>query len=262
MTQPRDGVTQLTLSRPASLNAMTDELVEDLHHALDEVGSDARCRVVVLTGDGRGFCSGLDLRGYGTAPRSEGLGAKAAGMAVQQHIARLIPHLRSLRQPVIAAVNGPATGGGFALVLGSDVRFASTSARFGAAFVRIGLSACDIGTSWLLPRLVGAGRAHELMLTGRVFDAAEAERIGLVLEVVPDDVLLERAYAEADLIMANSPFGVWMTKEGMWAALEIPGLQAAMDLENRTQIMISGGADQREAMAAFMTKRAPTYTFD
>jgi enoyl-CoA hydratase len=261
VSQPRDGVTQLTLSRPASLNSMTAELIEDLHDALDEVGADASCRVVVLTGDGRGFCSGLDLRGYGEAPRSEGLGAKAQGMAVQQHIARLIPHLRSLRQPVIAAVNGPATGGGLALVLGSDVRFASTSARFGAAFVRIGLSACDIGTSWLLPRIVGAGRAHELMLTGRVFDALEAERIGLVLEVVPDDVLLERAYAEADLIMANSPFGVWMTKEGMWAALEIPGLQAAMDLENRTQIMISNGADQREAMAAFLAKRAPHYTF-
>jgi enoyl-CoA hydratase len=262
VTTPRPGVTQLTLNRPASLNAMTTELIEDLHGALDAVGADAACRVVVLTGEGRGFCSGLDLRGYGAAPGSDGLGGKAAGMAIQHHIARLISHFRATRQPIVAAVNGPATGGGLALVLGSDIRFASSSARFGAAFVRIGLSACDIGTSWLLPRIVGAGRAHEMMLTGRIIDAAEAERIGLVIEVVPEDALLERAYAEADLIIANSPFGVWMTKEGMWAALEIPGQQAAMDLENRTQIMISGGADQREAMTAFLEKRPPSYTFD
>ena len=178
---------------------------------------------------------------------------------MQRHIARLIPHLRSLPQPVIAAVNGPAAGGGFALVLGSDIRIAATTARFNAAFIRIGLSACDIGTSWLLPRLVGAARAHELMLTGRIFDAPEAERIGLVTEVVPDDALLEAAYAKADQIMLNTPFGVALTKEGMWSALEIPGQQAAIDLENRQQIMASFSEDASEAMRAFLEKRPPSY---
>jgi enoyl-CoA hydratase len=160
---------------------------------------------------------------------------------------------------VIAAVNGPAAGGGFALVLGSDVRLAAPSARFNAAFIRIGLSACDIGTSWLLPRLVGAGRAHELMLTGRVFDADEAARIGLVLEVVPDDRLMDRVIEEAELIMRNAPMGIHMTKEVMWSALEIPGQQAAIDLENRTQIMVSQTADHPEAMRAFLEKRPPSY---
>ena len=167
--------------------------------------------------------------------------------------------MRSLPQPIIAAVNGPAAGGGFALVLGSDVRMAAASARFNAAFIRIGLSACDIGTSWLLPRLVGAARAQELMLTGRIFDADEAARIGLVTDVYSNEELLAAAYAKADEIMRNTPFGVALTKEGMWSALEIPGMQAAIDLENRQQIMASATADHREAMQAFLEKRPPQY---
>jgi enoyl-CoA hydratase len=256
---PREGITRITLNRPAHLNAMTTELVQGLHAALDAVAIDAGCRVVVLTGGGRGFCAGLDLTGYGDAPHTDGFGRAQAGFAVQRHIAALIPHLRSLPQPVIAAVNGPAAGGGFALVLGSDIRIAAASARFNAAFIRIGLSACDIGTSWLLPRLVGAARAQELMLTGRLFDAAEAARIGLVIDAVPDDALLDAAYAKADEIMRNTPFGVALTKEGMWSALEIPGMQAAIDLENRQQIMASFTADHTEAMQAFLQKRAPRY---
>ncbi|MEO5900959.1 MAG: enoyl-CoA hydratase-related protein, partial [Ilumatobacteraceae bacterium] len=177
-------------------------------------------------------------------------------------IAALIPHLRSLPQPVIAAVTGPAAGGGFALVLGSDIRIAARSAKFGAAFIRIGLSACDIGTSWLLPRLVGASRAQELMLTGRVFDAEEAYRIGLVIDLVDDGKVLDTALAKAQQVMLNTPFGVALTKEGMWSALEIPGMQAAIDMENRQQIMASATADHREAMSAFLEKRPPKYAND
>lgn len=259
-THPRPGVTQLTMSRPDSLNAMTAELVQSLHDHLDAIAVDPDVRVVVLTGAGRGFCAGLDLGGYGTAPHTAHLGKTQAGFAVQKHIASLIPHLRSLPQPVIAAVNGPAAGGGFALVLGSDIRLASRSARFNAAFVRIGLSACDIGTSWLLPRLVGVARAQELMLTGRVFDAEEAYRIGLVVELHDGDALLDAALATADRVMANAPFGVALTKEGMWSALEIPGMQAAIDLENRQQIMASATHDHREAMTAFVERRPPEFT--
>ena len=237
---PAPKVRRVTLNRPAKLNAMDVALVDGLHRALDELAADRECRVVILTGAGRGFCAGLDLGGYGAPAGTDGLGPVQRGFAVQQQIAALIPRLRSLRQPVIAAVNGPASGGGFALVLGSDIRIAAEAARFNAAFVRIGLSACDIGTSWLLPRIVGAGRAHELMLTGRLFDAGEARRIGLVLDVVPGDRLIDRALEEAALVIANSPMGVHMTKEVMWSALEIPGQQAAIDLENRTQIMMSG----------------------
>jgi enoyl-CoA hydratase len=253
------GVQRITLNRPAKLNAMTVELVQGLHDALDEVAADRDCRVVVLTGAGRGFCSGIDLGGYGEIPGHEGRGRVQRTFATQQQIAALIPHLRRVPKPVIAAVNGPAAGGGFALVLGSDVRIAAASARFNAAFVRIGLSACDIGTSWLLPRLVGAGRAHELMLTGRIFDAEEAARIGLVLEVVPDDTLMDRVLEEAALIALNSPMGIHMTKEVMWSALEIPGQQAAIDLENRTQVMVSATEDASEAIRAFLERRPPDY---
>lgn len=254
------GVTVLTLDRPEKLNAMDAALVTELHEALDEAGRRPDCRVIILTGAGRGFCAGLDLGGYGQAPPTgHGDGRVQQGFAVQQQIAALIPRLRRLRQPVIAAVNGAASGGGFALVLGSDIRLAARSAKFNAAFVRIGLSACDIGTSWLLPRLIGAAPAQELMLTGRLFDADEAHRLGLVVDVVDDEALLDRALATAALICRNTPFGVQMTKEVMWSALEIPGLQAAIDLENRTQIMTSFTEDHREAMTAFVQKRDPDY---
>lgn len=260
LDSPAPGARRVTLNRPDKLNAMTVELIEGLHAALDEIAADRACRVVILTGAGRGFCAGLDLNGYGQVSGNAGRGAVQSGFAVQQHIARLIPHMRSLPQPIIAAVNGPAAGGGLALVLGSDIRIAAASAKFNAAFVRIGLSACDIGTSWILPRLVGAGRAHELMLTGRFIEAEEAARIGLVLETVPDDALEDRVLEEAQLIMRNSPMGVHMTKEVMWSALEIPGQQAAIDLENRTQIMVSQTSDHPEAMRAFLERREPHYT--
>lgn len=259
LSRPREGVALITLNRPSRLNALTTTSVQALHDTLDEVAVDNTVRVVVITGAGRGFCAGLDLGGYGDAPGMQFSGRVEKGFATQKHIASLIPHLRRTPQPVIAAVNGPAAGGGFAIVLGSDIRIAAQSAKFNAAFIRIGLSACDIGTSWLLPRLIGAARAHELMLTGRIFMADEAERIGLVLETVPDDVLMERVYAKADEIMLNSPIGVALTKEGMWSALEIPGQQAAIDLENRQQIMASLSENASEGMRAFMEKRPPQY---
>lgn len=259
VTTPRDGVALVTLNRPDKLNAMTSEMVESLHQTLDAIGRNRNIRVVVLTGAGRGFCAGLDLGGYGDAPGFEWHGGMEKGLAVQKHIASLIPRLRSLPQPVIAAVNGAASGGGFALVLGSDVRLCSQSAKFNAAFIRIGLSACDIGTSWLLPRLIGASRAQELMLTGRLIGADEAARIGLVVESFPDDVLLDAAIAKAEEIMQNTPIGVALTKEGMWSALEIPGLQAAIDLENRQQIMATFSDDAREMRRARQEGRPPTF---
>ncbi|MFN8051307.1 MAG: enoyl-CoA hydratase-related protein [Acidimicrobiales bacterium] len=256
------GIARITMNRPASLNSMNRALIDGLHDALDAIDADTSTRVVVLTGAGRGFCAGLDLRDPtlllgGNDP--EGPGVPQSGMALQQRIASLIPKLRRLRVPVISAINGPATGGGLALALGSDVRIAAESAKFGVAFIRIGLSACDIGVSWALPRLVGASRAHELMLTGRVFDAAEADRIGLVTSVVPDADLLDAALHTAGLIAANSPFGVWMTKEVMWSNLETPSQQAAIDLENRTQILSSFTEDVGEAVGAFFEKRPPVY---
>jgi enoyl-CoA hydratase len=254
------GVRVITLDRPHRLNAMSGELISDLHRALDDVVADEDCRVVVLTGAGRGFCAGLDLKEPPTHQPGKANISPQSRMHIQQAIAAFVPKLRHLRQPVIAAVNGPASGGGLALALACDIRIAAESATFNAAFVRIGLSGCDIGVSWLLPRLIGAGRSHELLLTGRLVDAAEADRIGLVNRVVPDGEVLDAALATAAEITANSPMGVWMTKEVAWSQLEIGSLQAGIDLENRTQIMTTFTQDHREQITAFLDKRPPHYT--
>ena len=167
----------------------------------------------------------------------------------------LVLGLRALPQPVIAAVNGPAAGLGLALTLGCDIRYASTKAVFRAAFINIALSNCDMGTSWLLPRLIGASRSHELMLTGRRLDAEEALRIGLVADVVAEEALLERAVAAAEQIAALAPWGVRLTKRGMWSALEIPSEQAAVEYEDRQQIMATFSKAVPEAAGAFLEKR-------
>ena len=192
----------------------------------------------MLTGAGRGFCAGLDLTEGASPPGARATSRPQAGLTVQKFIAGLVPKMRSVPQPIIAAVNGAASGGGLALSLASDVRVAAASARFNVAFVRVGLSGCDIGVSWMLPRLIGASRAFELLLTGRLIDATEADRIGLVTRVVPDGDVVDSALETAELIVSNSPFGVRMTKEVMWSQLEIGSLQAGIDLENRTQILV------------------------
>jgi enoyl-CoA hydratase len=255
----REGIAVVTLNRPRQLNAMNADLVAGLHRVLDEVHRDRTCRVVVLTGAGRAFSAGLDLKEGATPPEAHALGQAQAGLAVQQSIASLVPRMRSLRQPIIAAVNGAASGGGLALALASDIRVAATSARFNVAFVKIGLSGCDVGVSWLLPRLIGASRAYELMLTGRFVDADEALRIGLVVKAVEDDALMHAAVDTAELIRANSPFGVQMTKEVMWSQLEIGSMAAGIDLENRTQLLASTTEDMKEAVSAFLEKRPAHY---
>ena len=251
---PQPGVARITLNRPERLNALTYDLVSDLHQALDLVDSHHDTRAIIITGAGRGFCAGLDLTGFGVMPGTEKFGRQQQGMAVQQYIADLVHHMRDVRQPIIAAINGAAAGGGFAIACASDIRYCDTSAKFGTAFVRLGISGCDIGVSWMLPRLIGASRAWELMLTGRVITSDEADRIGLVTNVVPDEELIDTCLGVAAEIAGNSPFGVWMTKEVMWSNLEISSLRAGIDMENRTQILASGTEDSREAMASFLSK--------
>jgi enoyl-CoA hydratase len=251
----------LTLDRPDRLNALDPVLIEELHAALDVVAAEPELRALILTGEGRGFCSGLDLTDIGISGsgNATGRGRVQRGMDLQQRIADFVPALRSLRIPVVAAVNGAASGGGLALALASDVRIASRTARFNVAFVRIGLSGCDIGVSWLLPRWIGASRAFELLLTGRMVESDEAERIGLVSRVVEDDELLSEAAHTARLIATNSPTGVWMTKEVMWSNLEVASMRAGIDLENRTQIMTSFTEDTAEAVGAFFERRPPEF---
>jgi enoyl-CoA hydratase len=254
----RDDVALVTLDRPEVLNAESRELVQELQAVLNRIAADASWRVVVLTGAGRGFCAGHDLGEMPQAGRDAS--AVQAGMRVQKAFADLTLRLHSLPQPVIAAVNGAAAGGGLALALAADTRVCSTSARFNAAFVRIGLSGCDVGVSYLLPRIVGPTLAFEMMLTGRLIDAKEALRSGLVLRVVPDGQVVDAALEIAQQISANSPFGVRMTKEVMRANLDAPSLAAAIELENRTQILCTRTRDQKEAIAAFLEKRPAVFT--
>jgi 1,4-dihydroxy-2-naphthoyl-CoA synthase len=223
----------------------------------------------VITGEGEGFCAGADMKA-GPEDRT-GLstplgrlmeaseGSVTRTFMSQELMASLFEKIHRLRQPVIAAVNGAAHGGGFALALACDIRFASESASFGAVFIKRGVSACDMGTSYHLPRLVGASRSAELLLTGRVFDAAEAQVMGLVLDVVPDGEVVDRALVTARQIAANGPLAVWMTKETMWQTVDSPSLRHALDLENRTQIMCTGTGEISQAFAAFREGREPEW---
>jgi len=256
------GVVLVTLNRPDRLNALSQGLIADLHETFEAIGRDRNVRVVVLTGAGKGFCAGADLKGvegeHG-APGTEGMGDTALLLLTQEHLASLHERIHRLRQPVIAAVNGAAVGGGFALSLACDIRVAAASARFGAVFITLGVSACDMGTSYLLPRLVGASRSAELMLTGRIFDAAEAREMGLVLDVVADGEVVERAMVTARAIMRNAPLAVWMTKETMWQTVDAPSMRHALDMENRTQIMCTQTGEMAEAFAAFREGRTPQW---
>ncbi len=177
----------------------------------------------------------------------------------QDHIATLNEAIHRSRKPWIAAVNGPCVGGGFAMALACDIRIAARSATFGAVFLKVGVSNCDMGTSYFLPRLVGASRSAELLLTARIFDAVEAHDIGLVVDLVDDDTVVERAMTTARLIRQNAPFGTWMTKETMWQTVDAPSLRHAIDLENRTQIMCSATGAPAEPTRAFREKRPPQW---
>jgi enoyl-CoA hydratase len=258
--KPDPHVTVLTLNRPERLNAMSIDLVLELAEAFETVRADNTCRVVVLTGAGRAFCSGLDLKDHGAVPGIDGLQVGQIAQRSMHVYSRLTPLMRSLPQPVIAAVNGDAYGGGMCLTLGAELRFAVEGSRFNATGIVNGLSSTEMGASWLLPRLIGAAHSNDLLMTGRVIDADEALRMGLVSRVLPADELLEVALAAARRMAAYSAYGLAMTKSTIWANLEIASLAAAQELEDRNQLMMGFTANLPEAMRAFAEDRDPVYT--
>src|SRR5579862_7615241 len=246
-----DHVTAIRLDRPDRLNAINFALVGELHDALDNVAADDGCKVVVLTGNGRGFCAGLDLKDFGTVPAPGGHRHYPAGQTGQNYLASLTLHLRATPQIVIAAVNGPAFGGGLSLSLACDLRIASTSAVFCSAFIRTGLTGTDAGVSYLLPRLIGASRAFDMIVTGRAVDAQEAERLGIVSRVVPDDRLWDEALSLASGVAAYTTFGLRNTKEVMWHNLDASTMEAAIALENRNQDLANAQPEVRQYMQAY-----------
>jgi enoyl-CoA hydratase len=253
LTYPRPDIAVLTLNRPDKLNALNYELVEELHAALDGFGADNACRVVVLTGAGRGFCSGLDLTDPNPAQAGGGTEFPRSGMRWQERIANLTARIHRLRQPVIAAVNGPAYGGGFGIALACDIRVASESARFCTQFIKLGLGGCDIGVSYTLPRIVGAGPAFDLILTARVVDADEALRLGIVSRLSGSAV--DGALEVAETLCGYGKFGLESTKQVLWANLEASSLEAALHMENRSQILASTSGEMLEAANAAFHRR-------
>jgi enoyl-CoA hydratase len=248
----------LKLNRPERLNALTRQTVHAFNAALDEIAQDKAVRVVILTGAGRGFCAGQDLQAAAERSKS-GVSGVTEKLYWQEQFSGMVRRIRALPVPVIAAVNGPAAGAGCALALGADIRIAALSAKFLIASIKIGLSAGETGISYHLPRLVGASRAFEIMLTGRTISAVEAERIGLVSRLVEDPELMDAAMATAQAILANSPFAVAETKRLMWANLDAGGLDEALALENRAQILATMTEDYKEATIAFTEKRLPKF---
>jgi enoyl-CoA hydratase/carnithine racemase len=253
----REGhLTWCTLDRPASLNAMSTTLVTELRDFFGNLPADRETRVVVLRGAGRAFCAGLDLKEHSSGGEGGGV---PAGLRAQRRISEIVLLMRRAPQPIIAAVHGAACGGGFAMALAADVRIAGASARMNAAFIRLGLSACDVGVSYFLPRLVGASVASELLLTGNFIDAARAERLGLVSRVVPDDALEDAARQMAADMLRNSPLGLRLTKECLAHALDAGSLEAVVAMEDRNQVLAAQSADFREGIAAFIQKRDPVF---
>jgi len=254
----KDGLAVATLDRPGSLNALNSTLVDELRDFFARLPEEPRTRVVVLRGAGRAFCAGLDLK---EAPRDPHDGGRVSGgLRVQRRISEIVMLMRRAPQPIIACVHGAASGGGFALALASDVRLAGESARMNAAFIKIGLSACDVGVSYFLPRLVGASLASELLLTGRFIEAERALATGLVSAVVRDEELDGEARKLASEMLATSPLGLRLTKECLTASIDAGSLEQAIAMEDRNQILCSQSPDVGEGMRAFLEKRAPEYT--
>jgi enoyl-CoA hydratase/carnithine racemase len=255
-------VAWLTMNRPESLNAMNRKLVDELRDFFGGLSDHPEIRVVVLRGAGRAFCAGLDLKQTNAdSERSDGksFSRTGAGLRSQRRISEIPIMMRRAPQPIISCVQGAASGGGFALALASDVRLAGESARMNAAFIRIGLSACDIGVSYFLPRMVGASIASELMLTGRFIHADRALATGLVSTVVPDDQLEDEARKLAEEMLLTSPNGLRLTKECLNASLDAGSLEQAIAMEDRNQVLCSTSPDLIEGVTAFLQKRPPVY---
>ena len=251
LTYPRPEIAVVTLNRPEKLNALSYELVESLHDAISDIAANSDCRVAVLTGAGRGFCAGLDLTDPSPPGVGEGLEFPRSGMRWQERIADLTTRIHRLRQPVIAAVNGHAYGGGLGIAAACDIRLASESARFCTQFIKLGLGGCDIGVSYTLPRIIGAGPAFDMILTARVVDAQEALRLGLVTRLTEDSSLVDDALALAETLCGYGKFGLESTKQVLWANIEASSLESALHVENRSQILSSTSGDMKTATEAF-----------
>ncbi len=258
--KPRPQVTQITLNRPERKNAMAFDVMIPLRDALRDASVDTETRVVVLTGAGDAFCAGADLEDSGVVPNISGLTVPTIARRAMRILEEVILALRDMHHPVIGAINGPAIGGGFCLALATDIRVASPAAYFRAAGINNGLTATELGISYLLPRAIGSTRAFEIMLSGRDVAAEEAGSIGLVSQVVPGEALLETCYALAERIIGYSRVGVELTKQMLWAGLDAGSLHAHMSHEGHAQLYVRLSTENfEEAVLARKEGRRPVF---
>ena len=261
--RPQPHVALVTLNRPERMNSMAFDVMVPLRDALADLNHDNDVRVVVLTGAGRGFSSGADHKSAGSVPHVDGLTRPTYALRSMEVLDEVILAMRRLHQPIIAAVNGAAIGGVLCLALAADIRVAAADAYFRAAGINNGLTASELGLSYLLPRAIGSSRAFEIMLTGRDVDAAEAERIGLVSRQVPAGRLLPTCYEIAARIAAFSRPGTELTKRTLWTGMDAGTLEGHMQAEGLGQLYVRLlTANFEEAVAARAEKRAPVFTDD
>jgi enoyl-CoA hydratase/carnithine racemase len=249
------GIARLTLNRPERLNALNTALATALREYFQGLYRRHDVRVVILQGAGKSFCAGLDLKDQTPGHFS---GAQA-GMDVQHSIRDIMVAMRRCPQPIICVAQGAASGGGFALALASDVRLVTPDSRMNAAFIRIGLTGCDMGVSYFLPRMVGSSVAAEYLLTGRFMDAARGHALGLYSRVAPLPELQAEAQALADDMLHATPLGLRLTKEALCQTLDMNSLEAVVALEDRQQVLCTQNEDFHEGVQAFLEKRPPRY---
>jgi enoyl-CoA hydratase len=261
--KPRPHISLVTLNRPDRMNAMAFDVMIPFREALEEISVDNETRVVIVTGAGHGFCSGADLTDSGRVPNIAGLTVPTISLRAMELLDDVILTLRKMHQPIVGAINGAAIGGGFCLAMAFDMRIASEAAYFRAAGINNGLSSTELGLSYLLPRAIGSSRAFDIMLTGRDVDAAEADRIGMVSQVVAGDALLDTCFDLSERIIGWSRVGVEMTKRLLWSSLDASSLSAHMQHEGVAQLYVRNLTGNFEEMIrARREGRTPVYLDD
>jgi len=249
-------VLTITLDKPGSFNAFDIELIDALTACFEHLHDNTAVRVVLLKANGKHFCAGVNLKGWNAEIAEPSV---QASLRMQTRIGRIVRLMRSCPQPIIALGHGAACGGGFSLLLASDVRYGTPDLRMNAAYIKTGLSGCDIGCSYFLPRLAGASLAAELLLTGRFLHADRALQLGLLSDVVPPERLLETGMALAQEMLATAPMALRLTKQALGINIDAPGIESAMAIEDRQQVMLTMTADHVEAVGSFLEKRPPLF---
>ncbi|MEC9248835.1 MAG: enoyl-CoA hydratase/isomerase family protein [Pseudomonadota bacterium] len=251
----KGSVDWLTLNRPERLNAINPVMCEELQDYFGRLPKTPKIRIVVLRGAGRAFCAGYDLLAAVNIAEANAVD----GIRFQRQVSEIYIRMRRCPQPIICLAHGATTGGGLAFALASDIRIIEKNTKMNVAMIKIGLTGCDVGISYFLPRSVGSSIAAELMMTGRFIDAERAEKINLVSEVVDIDDLEDAGTKMAEDMLKSSPMGLRFTKEGLNISVDASNLESVVALEDRGQILCSTAGYFKEGIDAFRQKRVPDY---